>query len=148
MDNKTLTAFPYQPDPKGQLFPVVPLRFHFKNTIIDSSALIDSGATVSVFKIDVAKQLPIEVEKGKEIYLGGVGGHIKGFIHELELEVADKKFNCPIVFSYEYLVSFNLLGREVFFKKFSIIFEEKKNLLRLESPPSRQPQFFKTACPP
>ncbi|MFH1955791.1 MAG: hypothetical protein ABIJ36_02675, partial [Patescibacteria group bacterium] len=59
-------------------------------------------------------------------------GRIKGYIHKLEVEIAGKRFICPVVFSYEYLVSFNLLGRDAFFKQFRIIFEEEKNLLALE----------------
>ena len=129
---KILTIFPYREDARGLLFPVVPLRFHIGKTRIDSSALIDSGATVSIFKDDVASNLGLEIEKGKEIYLGGVGGHIKGYQHEVKIEVAGKKFVCPIVFSREYTVSFNLLGREAVFKRFKIIFEEKNNLLKLE----------------
>lgn len=50
----------------------------------------------------------------------------------MKVRIAGKEFLCPIVFSYEYLVSFNLLGREEFFKRFRIIFEEKENLLKLE----------------
>jgi len=130
--DKALTVFPYRQDARGLLFPIVPLRFHIGKTIIDSGALIDSGATVSIFKEDVALSLGLEIEKGKEIWLGGVGGHIKGYLHELKVEVAGKKFVCPMVFSREYLVSFNLLGREAVFKQFRIIFEEKKNLLKLE----------------
>ena len=129
---KALTIFPYRQDARGLLFPVVPLRFHIGDTIIDSSALIDSGATVSIFKKDVAKQLGINIEKGTIIHLGGVGGHIKGYLHELKIEIAGKKFLCPVVFSHEYMVSFNLLGREVFFKKFRIVFEENKHFLKLE----------------
>lgn len=132
MDKTTLITFPYRQDAKNQFFPIVPLRLYIKNTIIDTSALIDSGATTSVFKEEVAEKLGIEIEKGKEIYMGGVGGHIKGYLHELETEVAGKKFFCPIVFSHEYLVSFNLLGRQEFFKRFKIIFEEKKKLLKIE----------------
>ncbi|PIP88438.1 hypothetical protein COW80_00325, partial [Candidatus Beckwithbacteria bacterium CG22_combo_CG10-13_8_21_14_all_01_47_9] len=60
-----------------------------------------------------------------------VGGHIKGYLHRLKIEIAGRKFTCPVVFSREYLVSFNLLGREGFFKKFRIIFEEKNNQLQL-----------------
>ena len=108
------------------------MRFHIGQTRVDSSALIDSGATVSIFKKEVAEKLRITIEKGKEIYLGGVGGHIKGYVHKLEVEIAGKKFPCPIVFSREYLVSFNLLGRQEFFNKFKIIFEEKQNRLKLE----------------
>lgn len=95
-------------------------------------ALIDSGATVSIFRSEVAESLGINIEKGKEMYLGGVGGRIKGFLHRLTIEVAGKRFVCPIVFSRDYLVSFNLLGREGFFKRFRITFEEKKNYLKLE----------------
>ncbi|OGG03929.1 hypothetical protein A2W14_05685 [Candidatus Gottesmanbacteria bacterium RBG_16_37_8] len=132
MDKIALKVFPYRQDAKNQSFPIIPLRFYHNNTTIDSAALIDSGATVSVFKKEVAKQLGIEIEKGIEIYLGGVGGHIKGYIHRLKIQIAGKEFLCPVVFSHEYLVSFNLLGRQEFFKRFRIIFEEKKKLLKLE----------------
>jgi len=130
--DKALTVFPYRQDAQGLLFPLIPLRFHVGKMRIDSSALIDSGATVSIFKTDVATHLQLEIEKGKEIYLGGVGGHIKGYQHELEIEVAVKKFVCPIVFSREYLVSFNLLGRQAFFNRFTIVFVGKRSLLKLE----------------
>lgn len=132
MDKTALTIFPYLLDAKNQAFPVVPLRFHLNNTVVDSSALIDSGATVSVFKKEIAEKLGIKLETGKEIYLGGVGGHIKGYIHKLNIQVAGREFFCPIVFSREYLVSFNLLGRQEFFTRFKIVFEEKQNRLRLE----------------
>ena len=98
----------------------------------DFWALIDSGATVSIFKAEVAETLGISIENGKEIWLGGVGGHIKGYLHQVKIEAAGEKFVCPVVFSREYFVSFNLLGRQEFFKKFKIVFEEKKNRLRLE----------------
>lgn len=132
MDSTTLTSFPYQQDAKNHFYPVVPIRFHLGTTTVDSTALIDSGATISVFRDDVALNLGLELEKGKEIWLGGVGGHIKGYIHKVKMEVAGKIFLCPIVFSREYLVSFNLLGREAFFEKFKILFDEKKKLLSLE----------------
>ena len=88
----------------------------------DFWALIDSGATVSIFRAEIAEALGIEIEKGEEIWLGGVGGHIKGYLHEVKIEAAGRKFLCPIVFSREYFVSFNLLGRQEFFKRFKIVF--------------------------
>ncbi len=113
-------------------FPVIPFYVSAGGKQLKLRALIDSGATISVFKDEVAEQLEIEIESGKEIYLGGVGGRIKGYIHELNLEIVGKKLFCPVVFSREYLVSFNLLGREAVFNQFKIIFEEKKKLLKLE----------------
>lgn len=126
-----LLTFQYRSDAKGNSYPIIPLALKSKKKK-DFLALVDSGASISIFKDEVADALGINIETGKEIYLGGVGGHIKGYLHTIEIEIAGKKFACPIVFSHEYLVSFNLLGRQIFFKKFKIIFEEAKNLLRLQ----------------
>ncbi len=127
-----MTKFPYHKSSGGEYFPIIEFVIYHKNRITRTSALIDSGATISVFKDEVAEQLGIEIEKGEKTYLGGVGGRIKGYIHKLKVEIGGKKFICPIVFSHEYLVSFNLLGRQEFFRRFKIIFEEKKNFLKLE----------------
>lgn len=132
MKKPLLASFQYKTDTQGNMFPIIPLSLKSRDKKRDFFALIDSGATVSIFHTEVADLLGIKVETGKEIYLGGVSGHIKGYLHELEIEVANKKFLCPVVFSREYLVSFNLLGRQEFFKRFKIIFEERKNLLKLE----------------
>jgi len=124
--------FPYQKDARDNYFPIIDFLIYSKGKVQRTSALVDSGATVSVFKEDIAEQLGVIIEKGTETYLGGVGGRIKGYIHKLEIKIAGKKFICPVVFSHEYLVSFNLLGREAFFRQFKIVFEEKNNLLKLE----------------
>ena len=132
MNKLVLLSFPYKSDAQGNSFPVIPLSLKFGNKKKEFFALVDSGATISIFRSEVADSLGINVTSGKEIYLGGVGGRIKGYIHNLETEIAGKHFVFPVVFSYEYLVSFNLLGRASFFKKFRIIFEERKNNLILE----------------
>ena len=127
-----MKIFPYQENSVGSFFPVVDI---FVSKMVRTArifALVDSGATMSILREDVAEQLHISIEHGREIYLGGVGGRIKGYVHTLEVEIAGKKFLCPVVFSREYTVSFNLLGRDAVFKQFRIIFEEKKNLLTLE----------------
>lgn len=125
-------VFPYESDSKGNIFPIIPISLTFASKKKEFYALIDSGATISVFRAEVADSLGLIIEKGREIYLGGVGGRIKGYTHTLNVEIAGKKFRCPIVFSREYLVSFNLLGREAFFPKFRIIFEEKKKQVQLK----------------
>lgn len=132
MKKLVLLTFPYKTDAQGNYFPVIPLSLKFGNKKKEFFALVDSGATISIFRSEVADSLGINVTSGKETYLGGVGGRIKGYIHNLEIEIAGKQFMCPVVFSYEYLVSFNLLGRASFFEKFRITFEEKKNSLILE----------------
>ena len=129
--NTSLAVFSYYFN-GSEYFPVVPLVFLIGEKRIRSQALVDSGATISIFGEEVAEALGFEIEKGSRTILGGVGGRIIGYIHKIRIRVAGKEFICPIVFSKEYLVSFNLLGREEFFKRFRIIFEEKKNHLKLE----------------
>lgn len=129
----SLAVFKYYYNGEGY-FPAIPLYISTPTTHkkLKLRALVDSGATISVFKDEVADELGIEIEKGKEISLGGVGGRIKGYIHTLKIEIASKTFSCPVVFSREYLVSFNLLGREAVFRQFKIIFEEKNSLIKFE----------------
>jgi hypothetical protein len=126
-----MSQFPYRKDAKGDYFPIIELVISFQNRFVRTSALIDSGATTSIFRPDIADQLGIKIEKGKEVYLSGVGGRIKGYLHELKIEAAGRKFISPIIFSYEYTVSLNLLGREGFFKNFVIVFDERKKKLEL-----------------
>lgn len=131
MDKLALKVFPYIKDISGQYFPVIPLVLKYKHRKIDTDALIDSGATFSVFQPAIADYLGIKIDSGKKIILGGVGGKIKGYLHRLNINVSDKVFACPVVFSREYLVSFNLLGRKEVFEKFRIIFDEKKRMVEL-----------------
>jgi len=129
---KTLTSFRYKKNATGEFFPVISLAVYKEKKRVEIYALVDSGATTSIFRPEIAEQLGIKIEKGKEIYLTGVGGRIKGFLHQLKIEAGGKKFKCPIIFSYEFTVSFSLLGREEFFKRFRIIFDEKEKVVELE----------------
>lgn len=122
-----MTIFPYQQDSTGEYLPIISnIRLVYKNRVVNFSALVDSGATISVFKPNIATLLGINIETGKEIYLGGVGGRIKGYLHNLQMNIANKDIIAPVVFSYEYTVSLNLLGRTGIFKHYQILFDEKK----------------------
>lgn len=117
--------FPYQKTPGGIYYPIISIFTSHNGKSIQTDTLIDSGATISIFKTHVAEELHIRIDQGKKIFLGGVGGRIKGFIHHLNLKIADKKIKAPVVFSHEFFASFNLLGRETVFKNFQITFDEK-----------------------
>lgn len=124
--------YPYKKDSRGNLFPIILFQAEYKKSIAKTSALIDSGATISIFREDVAKQLGLIITKGTSTLLGGVGGRIKGYIHKLKLKIADKNLIVPIVFSYEYTVSFNLLGRSGVFENFEITFDEKNLIMKVQ----------------
>lgn len=125
-------VFPYRADISGQYYPILSVTLENRSAKKDFFALIDSGATTSIFRSEVADALGIDIEKGKRVILRGVAGRIQGYIHSVQMEAAGRRFNCPIVFSQEYLVSLNLLGRDTFFEQFTIIFEKKRKRLTLK----------------
>lgn len=128
-----MTTFRYKKNSTGGFFPIVEFYVDYKKTSKTAKilALIDSGATISIFKTQVAQQLDLKIENGDVTYLGGVGGRIKGYLHQLQLDIAGKLLKVPIVFSYEYTVSVNLLGRSGVFENFKILFDEKNLLVKL-----------------
>lgn len=116
----------------GQYFPVIEVTLVHDSRAISLKALVDSGASFSVFHPEVAEYLGIALERGKKIYLTGIGGRILGYLHILKLKLGRKVFRCKVVFSPEFKVSFNLLGRDNFFSPFVISFVEKKRKIILE----------------
>lgn len=128
---KVLTSYKYYQD-KQDCFPVIPLIFLSKERKVRSMALIDSGASISVFGEETANLLGINIEDGKKTTMRGVIGRIVGYIHKVKVKVAAKTFICPIFFSREFIVSYNLLGREVFFEKFKITFDESQKRVILQ----------------
>ena len=118
---------------KGKVFyPIVDLTISGKVKSLSVSALIDSGASFSVFRPEIAEYLDIDIEKGKSLFLEGVGGRILGYLHMIPVQVGERRFVCKIIFSREFTVSFNLIGRDNFFQKFLITFAETEKLLILE----------------
>lgn len=116
-----------------QWFPILEVTLKRGQKEITVKALIDSGASFSVFHPEIARYLGIAVERGKKIYLTGIGGRILGYLHSVSLTLGSTTFRCKIVFSLELTVSFNLLGRDNFFTPFIISFLEKKRRVVVKS---------------
>ena len=108
-----------------QSFPVIDLKAQYKKKALTIKALVDSGASYSVFRVEIADYLGIKLEKGKVLYLEGIGGRILGYLHTISIIIGNKKYRCKAVFSREFTVSFNILGRDNFFTPFFITFYEK-----------------------
>lgn len=125
------TEFPYLKK-GGKLYPVADITFYYSDKSLTLKALVDSGASFSIFRPEIAEYLGIKIEKGKPLYLEGIGGRILGYLHNLSIESSGKKFRCKIIFSHEFHVSLNLIGRDNFFEHFLITFDEKNRKLILK----------------
>ena len=110
---------------KGKLYPIIPITLGKGRFRLKTQALVDSGATISVFRSSIADYFNIDVEAGKRITLQGVGGRIVGYVHRIALEVDAIRFWSPIAFSEELTTTINILGRDNFFQHFLVSFDEQ-----------------------
>jgi len=121
---------PYLEIEKGTFAPVVRLEMLSPERWIETEAYVDSGASYSIFKPEVADMLKINFLKGHKNFLTvGDGGLIPVYLHNLRVRFAGYEFNSSVGFSDKLGVDFNLLGRASFFNKFMICFNDKESFL-------------------
>ena len=126
-----MLTFPYLR--KGeQSFPVVDVTLGAASRPLTVRALVDSGASFSVFRAEILAYLGLPLTHGKRLYLEGIGGRILGYLHRLPAWVGRAKFPLLVVFSQELNVSFNLLGRNNFVHQFRGVFDERARVVRLQ----------------
>lgn len=116
--------FPYT-ESRGRFYPTISIHIKNKDAEEDVDALIDSGAVISTFRADVAERLSIKLEDGERRTSIGICGKVEVFIHEVELKVLGNWFPCKIAFSKDLTAHFNLIGRQGFFDRHFIAFDEK-----------------------
>ena len=116
--------FPYSKT-RGRDYPVIQLHIRSQNIEKDLDAIVDSEAWLSTFKAEVAENLGIQIENGEKRIAIGISGRIEVYIHKIEIKIFDKWFPCQVAFSRNLASEFNLLGREGFFDKHLITFNEK-----------------------
>lgn len=118
-----LYQFPYVKF-HGKFYPLIPLTLSRESRTVNTFALLDSGASISVFRPEIAEALGIPTGSRTGTRLGTASGGVDIGISRVRVEVGRTAFNAKIGFSRKYAASFNILGREGFFHKFSICFNE------------------------
>ena len=89
-------------------------------------ALVDSGADCSLFNLEVAELLDIDLSKAKERKFTGISGTVTGYyLPEVEIKVdgVDRPIKIPVCFLQSPTVGL-LLGEEGFFDSYRIKFEK------------------------
>ncbi|WAC06739.1 MAG: retropepsin-like aspartic protease [Thermodesulfobacteriota bacterium] len=123
--------FPYLK--KGdQSYPMVDIELIGPKGSLKVKALVDSGATFSIFRKEIADYLGIPIKEGQGLYFQGIKGKITGYLHQVPVNINREKFDCIIAFSPDLEISLNILGRNNFFFPFLITFNEKAQKIILE----------------
>ncbi|MEA1905869.1 MAG: hypothetical protein U9N12_02780 [Euryarchaeota archaeon] len=90
---------------------------------------VDSGAGFSIFNAEIADYMGFDYRRWELIFPAGVGGHIRAYINEILISVGGIKFSYNVLFSDEFTVKFNLLGRAGVFDRFRVCFDDsEKNI--------------------
>ena len=79
---------------------------------------------MSVFRPEIAQALRVPSKGKKGIRLGTANGGVDIKVATVGVSVEATHFNARIGFSDSYAATFNILGREGFFHRFSVCFNE------------------------
>ncbi len=108
----------------GKFYPIIPIELETREKTFLTRAYVDSGAGFSIFNAEIADYMGLDYRSGEMIFPAGVGGHIRAYINEILISVGNIKVSCNVLFSDEFTVKFNLLGRSGVFDRFRVCFDD------------------------
>jgi len=108
----------------GRLYPLIPVGLSRNGKKVNTFALLDSGASISVFRPEISKALGIKKTGKSKLHLGTASGGVNIEVSKVDIKVGRSHFPAKIGFSHDIAANFNILGREGFFHRFSICFNE------------------------
>ena len=123
-------------DPRKKWFsrPIISVMLIGPKGSVIVDALIDSGADKCLFHSDLAKEIGLDLQDGKqEMFSGITGKQIAAFEHKVYLQVLeiDKKIELFAGF-VDVPGVFAILGQEGFFDNFRIKFEKDHNSIEIK----------------
>ncbi len=117
---------------RGLHYPIIPIKISRNGEEVNTSAIVDSGASISIFSSSIGRQIGIDIESGERRIFQGASAKLSGYVHEVKLTIGGMEVTCKAAFSDELGTSFNLLGREDVFDKFIVAFNEKNLEISIE----------------
>ena len=122
--------FPYLKDAQGRHAPIVYLQVWTGNRWLYLQAYVDSGASWSVFHVDVAQLLGINLKRAKRRYVTlGNGSVLPIYLERIKVRFGGAEFTVPAGFSDALRMGFNLIGRAGFFTRFAMCFNDRARTL-------------------
>jgi hypothetical protein len=119
---------------EGRYLPIVPIELNGVEWI-ELHAYVDSGASYSIFHADIAEILGINYIHGEKTFMKvGDGAQIPVYTHNIDVRFNEKEFTAKIGFSNKLGIGFDILGRESFFDRFVICFDDRNRILKVLEP--------------
>ncbi|MGK7900716.1 MAG: hypothetical protein AB4352_04750 [Hormoscilla sp.] len=129
----TQIRFQYQ-KVNGRLQPIISIGLKLQNKWYPFDFYVDSGSEYSILRSEIADIVGFNYRTGNRISLQvGDGSFILIYLHELEVQLGRERFTCPLGFSQQLGVDFNVLGKMGIFDRFKICFQQDPGLITFES---------------
>lgn len=94
--------------------------------LFDITALVDSGADVSMFSPSVAQILGIDIRRGRRKTFHGLSGTIEAYIHRINLRLGGVRLRARVAFPAVEIP--NILGRLDILRKSSLLFRDEREV--------------------
>ncbi len=111
-------------------YPLIPITLQHGNQELTTLALIDSGATISVFRSEIAEALELEWRRGEEMLLQSANAKFAAYLNKINAVIEDTKLNLKMAFTEELTTSF-IWGRQSFFESFIVEINERNKIVKL-----------------
>jgi hypothetical protein len=114
--------------------PIIPVLIEYGGKKIGYEALLDSGADWNLFPAVLGEIIGIDIEKGKKLLFGGIGGgDFMAYFHEIALYVGGWPIKILCGFSADIPRKSNgVLGHFGFFDHFAVRLETSKQEVELK----------------
>lgn len=99
----------------GEHLPIIPVLLKGRNEWVGFNTFIDTGATYSLFPLDVAEVLGVDINTSKSCSVTlGDGKQIEVYLHETKVSIANKEFCARIGFTPELGINFREFCKKQF----------------------------------
>ena len=109
----------------------VPVILGYGDNSYNTSAKVDPGAEVCLFKNEIGLKLGLPVEQGFPKTLDTLGGAVEAFGHDVTLQTFNLAFTSFVYFAKYPGLGRNLLGRQGWLRQLRIAIVDYDNLLYL-----------------
>lgn len=110
---------------KRKLSPIIPITLKHGDRETEH-AVIDSGADYSLMDARFAELIGLPILRFEQRKMQGIASSVIGNMCKVKAKVLDEFFEIPVLFVNNYTGPFNILGRQGFFEKHIITFDEAK----------------------
>lgn len=108
--------------------PVIEIRLKNQQQSLRYEVLVDSGADMCIFDAEVGEALGLDIRKGKQEIVTGVGGKQSFYFwHKIKIEVGGWEYEINAGFMPRVagnVMPYGLVGQNGFFEYFKVIFDK------------------------